>query len=184
MTDKLFRTFMLVGGLVAAISCILFINYLHNLPAPIVPEVTNKTFDKEVLESKIMVVVEFYADNCPNCELQAPIVEAVAKDYAGRLKFVRINAVNNPSLARQARLKDVPALLFLDPATKSGRVKPGLTDETTLRKMCEALLNPPVDNGNGPGDGAKDKGTGKDNGQGPPPAPMPPPVMPPADDND
>lgn len=203
MSDKFFRILMMVSGIVASIGCVLFINYLHNRPVPVVTEVTTKNFDQEIAQSKIPVVIEFYMDGCPNCEIQRPIVEKVALDYVGRVKFVRIDAPRNAAIARSVRLRDVPSTVFLDPATRKGRLHTGLMDETELRKAVEELLNPPADNGNGNGGTGKDDGKAKGttpqpapgpapapqpvpnpNTPSPPPAPMPPPVMPPADDDD
>ena len=53
--------------------------------------VTNATFEQEVLNSEIPVLIDFFADWCMPCKMFAPIFESVAEDYEDKVKFVKVN---------------------------------------------------------------------------------------------
>ncbi|MBA4076289.1 MAG: thioredoxin [Cyanobacteria bacterium PR.023] len=68
------------------------------------------SFQKDVLESKLPVVVDFYADWCGPCKMLAPIVEDLAKEYDGKVVFYRINIDKNEALANKFEITSIPAL--------------------------------------------------------------------------
>ncbi len=57
--------------------------------------VNDGEFDQEVLRSNVPVFVDFYADWCGPCKVIAPTIEALSKEYAGRVKFVKVNVDEN-----------------------------------------------------------------------------------------
>lgn len=65
---------------------------------------------KDVLESKLPVVVDFYADWCGPCKMLAPIVEDLAKEYDGKVVFYRINIDKNEALANKFEISSIPAV--------------------------------------------------------------------------
>jgi thioredoxin 1 len=76
-----------------------------------VAELTDKTFDEVIVNSPEPVVVEFWAQWCPPCRTMAPVLESLATDYDGRLRLVKINADEQPDLARRFEVVSVPTLL-------------------------------------------------------------------------
>jgi thioredoxin 1 len=68
------------------------------------------SFQKDVLESKLPVVVDFYADWCGPCKMLAPIVEDLAKEYDGKVVFYRINIDKNEALANKFDITSIPAV--------------------------------------------------------------------------
>lgn len=68
------------------------------------------SFKKDVLESKLPVVVDFYADWCGPCKMLAPIVEDLAKEYDGKVVFYRINIDKNEALANKFEISSIPAI--------------------------------------------------------------------------
>jgi thioredoxin 1 len=76
-----------------------------------VAELTDKTFDEVIVSSPEPVVVEFWAQWCPPCRTMAPVLESLATDYDGRLRLVKINADEQPDLARRFEVVSVPTLL-------------------------------------------------------------------------
>ena len=76
-----------------------------------VAELTDATFDEVMVSSPEPVVVEFWAQWCPPCRTMAPILESVATDYDGRLRLVKINADEQPDLARRFEVVSVPTIL-------------------------------------------------------------------------
>lgn len=75
-------------------------------------QVDSHTF-KETVESSLLTLVDFYADWCGPCRIIAPSVEKLAEEYGDRVKFVKVNIDENPSIAMQYRVKSIPTLMIL-----------------------------------------------------------------------
>lgn len=71
-----------------------------------------KDFDKEILGSEVPAVVDFYADWCPPCRIVSPIIEGLSQEYAGRVKFVKINTDENPELAERYGIMSIPTIII------------------------------------------------------------------------
>ena len=83
-----------------------------------VQHITNEMFQKEVLESNVPVLVDFYASWCGPCKALAPILEEVAAENQG-FKVFKVNIDEQPELTRKYRIMSVPALIAL----KEGKVE-------------------------------------------------------------
>ncbi|CAN5497147.1 thioredoxin TrxA [soil metagenome] len=70
----------------------------------------DSSFKKDVLESKLPVFVDFYADWCGPCKKLSPIVEDLAKEYDGKVAFYRINIDKNEALANKYEINSIPAI--------------------------------------------------------------------------
>src|SRR5438552_18793909 len=69
--------------------------------------------DSTVLQSEVPVFVDFYADWCGPCNMIAPTIEALSEEYAGKVKFVKINVDNNQQLAMKYDIMSIPtSMLF------------------------------------------------------------------------
>ncbi len=77
-----------------------------------VQHVTAGDFAREVLQSELPVVVDFYAVWCGPCRLIAPVLEQFAQQYAGRVKVVKVDVDQEYGLAQQYGISGVPTLLF------------------------------------------------------------------------
>ena len=81
-------------------------------------EVSDATFDQEVLKSEQPVLVDFWAVWCGPCKAIAPIVDGVAATYAGKLKVAKVNVDENGATPSRFGIRGIPALLFF----KGGKV--------------------------------------------------------------
>ncbi|MEL7450066.1 MAG: thioredoxin [Pseudomonadota bacterium] len=79
-----------------------------------VSNVTEQTFQAEVLESDRPVLVDFYADWCGPCRAVAPVVESVASDYAGRLDVRKVDIDSAQELAGRYNIRSIPTLIVFE----------------------------------------------------------------------
>ncbi len=80
--------------------------------------VTDLTFQKEVIESPLPVLVDFWAPWCAPCKVIAPFLEELAKEYGGRLKIAKLNTDENQATAMKYNIRSIPTLLLI----KNGEV--------------------------------------------------------------
>jgi thioredoxin 1 len=83
-----------------------------------VVNVTDTTFDQEVLKAEVPVLVDFWAPWCGPCKAVAPVVEDLSKEYDGRLKVVKLNTDENPKTAQAYTIRGIPSLYLF----KNGQV--------------------------------------------------------------
>jgi thioredoxin 1 len=84
-----------------------------------VSEVTDATFETEVLKSEVPVLIDFWAPWCGPCRAIAPVVDELASSYAGKLKVVKMNVDDNPNTPGSYGVRSIPNLLLI----KGGEVK-------------------------------------------------------------
>ena len=102
-------------------------------------EITDESFEDEVLKSNVPVVVDFWAPWCGPCMMIAPITEKLSKEHEGKVKFYKLNVDENPQAARKYQVMSIPLLLFFN----SGQVVDeslGAVPEQLIRAKVEALL--------------------------------------------
>ena len=72
--------------------------------------VKNANFEQEVLQSDIPVLIDFFAEWCMPCKMFAPIFEATADEFEGKVKFVKVNVDDAPELAQKYLVMSIPTL--------------------------------------------------------------------------
>lgn len=81
--------------------------------------VTAETFEKEVLEAKLPVVVDFWATWCGPCKMFAPVLEDFAKSYEGKVKVVKVDVDAEAALAMEYQIMSVPTVMVFQNGQKT-----------------------------------------------------------------
>ena len=101
--------------------------------------VTDATFDAEVRNSDVPVVVDFWAEWCGPCKMIGPALEELSEEYAGRVKIVKVNVDENPSSPAQMGVRGIPALfLFKDGQVVSNKV--GAAPKAALKSWIDEAV--------------------------------------------
>jgi len=75
-------------------------------------ELNETNFDREVLQSNLPVVVDFWAEWCGPCKMLAPALDEIARDLQGQAVIAKVNVDNQPALAARFRIQGIPTLLY------------------------------------------------------------------------
>ncbi|MDP3279228.1 MAG: thioredoxin domain-containing protein [Deltaproteobacteria bacterium] len=101
--------------------------------------VTEATFESEVIQSEIPVLIDLYADWCAPCKVLAPRVEAVAREYAGRLKVVKVNTDDSPQIAKAFRATSIPMLVLISEGRPVGVLRGAVSREEIVALVEQAV---------------------------------------------
>ncbi|NJO41076.1 MAG: thioredoxin [Cyanobacteria bacterium CRU_2_1] len=102
-------------------------------------QVTDSTFEQEVLESNVPVLVDFWAPWCGPCRMVAPVVDEIAEQYAGQVKVVKVNTDENPNVASRYGIRSIPTLMIFKEGQRVDMVV-GAVPKTTLASTLEKYL--------------------------------------------
>lgn len=105
----------------------------------LVQAITDSQFEKEVIESEIPVFVDFWAPWCGPCRMVAPIVEELASEYQGRVKFVKMNVDENPQVAGAMGIRSIPTLVIFK-GREVADYRIGAVPAEDLRRMIDKAL--------------------------------------------
>jgi thioredoxin 1 len=101
--------------------------------------VTDNSFDSEVLQGDLPVVVDFWAEWCGPCKMIAPVLDELASEFQGKVKVMKLNVDENPAVSAKFNVRSIPTLMFF----KGGKVVDqiiGAKSKSDLKKRFEAAL--------------------------------------------
>ena len=104
-----------------------------------VKEVSDSSFENDVLGSSKPVLVDFWAQWCTPCRMLAPTVEAVAQQYTQTATVVKLNVDDNPSTAQRYGIKGIPTLILFRDGKEVERVV-GATSKESIARMVEKYV--------------------------------------------
>jgi len=102
-------------------------------------QTTDANFKRDVLDSRIPVLVDFWAEWCPPCRMMERILEELAGEYQGRLKIQSVNVEENFETTQRYQVRSMPTFLFF----KDGQVvkqRVGANSKTKFTEEIESLL--------------------------------------------
>ncbi|OGO11105.1 MAG: thioredoxin [Chloroflexi bacterium RBG_16_47_49] len=101
--------------------------------------VTDSAFEKAVLQSKIPVIVDFWAPWCGPCRMVAPTLDKLAKEHAGKLLVAKVNTDENPEWASRYQVQGIPTMFFVADGKIVHR-QVGALPEPMLREVVKEFL--------------------------------------------
>jgi thioredoxin 1 len=102
-------------------------------------EVSDGTWDDEVIASEKPVLVDLWAPWCGPCRMVAPIVEELAEEYEGKVEFRKLNTDDNPRTAAVYGIRSIPTLLVFKGGEPVGQII-GFRPKSDLKKRLDAVL--------------------------------------------
>lgn len=102
-------------------------------------EITDNNFEKEVMQTSQLVMLDFWAEWCGPCRMISPIVNELAEEYAGKAVIGKVNVDENPEITQKFAIRNIPTILFI----KNGEIvdkQVGAVPKNILQNKIETLL--------------------------------------------
>lgn len=100
-------------------------------------EISDSTFEDEVLKATVPVLVDFWAPWCGPCKAVAPVIEEISKEYEGQLKVVKCNVDDNPATPSSYSIRAIPTLMLF----KGGEKVETIVGMVEKSKLEQAIKN-------------------------------------------
>lgn len=109
--------------------------------------VTDNSFQQEVIDYELPVLVDFWAEWCGPCRAVAPILDKLAEEYAGKVRIAKVNVDENPGLSQYFQIMSIPTMMMFKQQTVVFN-QAGALPEPALRDLLNQLVDleiPPRD---------------------------------------
>ena len=104
-----------------------------------VQELTDKMFQTDVLQAKLPVIVDFWAEWCGPCKMLGPVFEEVSKEYSGKLNFAKLNTEQYGEIAAENGVTGIPCLIVFHNGEEADRIV-GFMPKPALKQKIDAIL--------------------------------------------
>ena len=101
-----------------------------------ITNVTDTSFEKDVLQSSGLILVDFWAEWCAPCRMLTPTIDAIAEQFAGIAGVVKVNVDDNTATAQRYGIKGIPTLILFSQGKEIERVV-GATSKDSISRMIE-----------------------------------------------
>jgi thioredoxin 1 len=110
------------------------------LESQTVRQLSEKDFEKEVIKSETPTLVDFYADWCGPCRMVSPILESLAKEYQGKVNFVKVDTDDNQDLAMKLGIMSIPTVMIFRGGELKARIV-GAGPPTLYKQKLDSALS-------------------------------------------
>lgn len=104
-----------------------------------VMDIDSQSYKKEILDSNVPVLVDFWAEWCMPCRMMAPVVDGLSKDYEGKVKFAKVNVDDNPKLATDLQILSIPVLILFKNGKELNRIT-GVNSRQNIKREIDTAL--------------------------------------------
>jgi thioredoxin 1 len=104
-------------------------------PVATISDVTDSTFEEEVLKSDQPVLVDFWAEWCAPCRMMAPVLKEIADEFGDRIRVCKLDVDANPNSAARFNIRSIPSLLFF----QNGQVADQVVGAVPKARIVEKL---------------------------------------------
>ncbi len=101
--------------------------------------VTDATFNSDVLKSEIPVMIDFWAVWCNPCKMISPVIDKMAAAYEGKLKVVKMDVDSNSNTPSELGIRSIPTLMFFKNGEMVNQIV-GVVSEAQLKKVIDTVL--------------------------------------------
>ncbi len=105
-----------------------------------VSEVSDVSFEQEVLKSEVPVLIDFWAPWCGPCKAIAPVVEQLAGEYVGRLKVVKMNVDDNPQTPSRYGVRGIPNLILFKGGAPAAQIVGAVPKAQLVKEIDRTLV--------------------------------------------
>ena len=107
-------------------------------------DVTDGTFEHEVLDAEVPVLVDFWAPWCGPCKAIAPMLDEIAEEYDGKLRIVKLDIDANPTTAIEYRVRSIPTLVVFKDGGEAERLIGAVSKEALLARLRQHSAAPAI----------------------------------------